>query len=243
MPPDVRRRRALGALATLPVLLGGCAGSTLLDAPGGAVLAESPSYRAGDRWTYRVDQLWRAAPDYDETVEIVAVAPDGIDVRVISRGGSIDFDRRERWIAPGLVVQGSLLDVETRRFREPLQRLRFPLAAGATWNQWVDQVNDTLQTAGPINRYVRVQGMERVSTPAGAFDAVRMTVIMRLDDETPFRYPTECSHIAWYAPQVRGFVREERRAQYREKGSGHDTFAWIPVQNEVALLTSFEPGR
>jgi hypothetical protein len=173
----------------------------------------------------------------------VAVGPDGIESRVTSRGGPIDVVRSERWTAPGVVLQGALLDVETRRFREPLLRLRFPLAEGASWNQWVDQVNDTLKTAGPINRYVRVHRVEPVRTPAGTFDAVRMTVIMRLDDETPFRYPTECSHLVWYAPQVRGVVREERRAQYREKGSGHDTFAWIPVQSDVAQLVSFEPGR
>jgi hypothetical protein len=38
-------------------------------------------------------------------------------------------------------------------------------------------------------------------------------------------------------------VREERRAEYREKGSGRDAFANIPVQNELAELVSFTPGR
>ena len=35
----------------------------------------------------------------------------------------------------------------------------------------------------------------------------------------------------------------ERRAEYREKGSGRDAFANIPVQNELAELLSFTPGR
>jgi hypothetical protein len=70
-----------------------------------------------------------------------------------------------------------------------------------------------------------------------------MTVIMRLDDETPFRYATEISNLVWYAPQVRGVVREQRRAQYREKGSGRDMFANVPVQNEIVELLAFVPGR
>ena len=42
---------------------------------------------------------------------------------------------------------------------------------------------------------------------------------------------------------VRATVREERRAEYREKGSGFDAQATIPVQNERAELVSFTPGR
>jgi hypothetical protein len=237
------RRACLRVVAALPFALAGCAPTGLMTGAGGRVLAEAPTYRVGDRWTYHVDQLWRASPDYDETVQVVGSGADGVEARVTSRGGPIDVTRTERWSGAGLVMQGALMDIETRRFREPLQRLRFPLAEGAAWNQWVDQENETLRTAGPINRYVRVHGIEQVTTPAGTFDAVRMTVIMRLDDETPFRHATECSYIAWYAPQVRNLVREERRARYLEKGSGHDAAAWIPTQNEIAVLTSFTPGR
>jgi len=164
-------------------------------------------------------------------------------VRVTAQIGSIAVDRIERWPAPGLVAQGTLLDIETRSFAEPLARWRFPLAGGASWNQWVDQVNETGGTRGRINRYVRVAGSDSVVTPAGTFDALRMFVIMRLDDEDAFRHATEVRHIVWYAPAVRATVREERRAEYREKGSGRDAFANIPVQNELAELVSFTPGR
>jgi hypothetical protein len=241
----LRRRFLLGSIA-LPAALAGCASAT----GGGAVsraptdvAAPAPDYRVGDRWVYQVDQAFRNAPDYTETHEVTTIGADGIAVRVTAKIGSLDVDRMEKWPAPGLVAQGALLDIETRRFATPLERWRFPLQARESWNQWVDQVNLTGGTRGMINRYVRVAGSDRVATPAGTFDAVRMIVIMRLDDEDPFRHATQCNHIVWYAPAVRGTVREERRAEYREKGSGRDAFANIPVQNEVAVLVSFTPGR
>jgi hypothetical protein len=238
------RRRWLTAVTGFPLVLAGCGtGSGPLSSEGSAVLADAPAYRVGDRWTYRIDQQFRAYPDSEETWEVTATGPDGLTVRVATRGNPVDVVRTERWPAPGLVAQGALLDVETRRFAQPLERFRFPLRAGERWNQWVDQTNDTQKTSGPINRFVSVLRTEPVTVPAGTFEAVRMTVIMRLDDETPFRYATEISNIVWYAPQVRGVVREQRRAQYREKGSGRDMFSNVPVQNEIVELLAFVPGR
>ena len=240
-----RRTFVLGALA-LPASLAGCAatgGGGNVTRTESAVVAPVPEYRVGDRWVYHVDQAFRNAPDYDETHEVTGIGADGITVRVTAQIGNLAVDRVEKWPAPGLVAQGALLDIETRRFATPLERWRFPLAPGTSWNQWVDQVNDTGGTRGMINHYVRVTGANRVVARAGTFDALRMSVIMRLDDEDAFRFATQVSNIVWYAPAVRATVREERRAEYREKGSGRDALANIPVQNEVAELVSFTPGR
>lgn len=238
-----RRRLVVGSVLLLPLAGYGCATAGTSASAGGPVLASAPTYRVGDRWSYRIDQQFRASPDYDETVEVTAIGADGITASVVAKGGPIDVTRTERWTAPGLVAEGALMDVETRRFAEPMQRFRFPLASGERWNQWVEQVNLTQGTSGKINRYVSVGGVERVTTPAGAFDAVRMTVIMRLDDETPFRYATDASHIVWWAAAVRGVVREQRRAQYREKGSGRDASPYILSQNDIVELVAFTAGR
>jgi hypothetical protein len=230
----------VAAAAAALLFVAGCA--ALPSSTSTPVVAAAPDYRTGDRWVYHVDQKFYAAPDYDETHEVIAVDADGVRVRVSAKGGPIDVERVEQWRAPGLVTQGTMMDVETRRFNEPLERFRFPLVPGTHWSQRVAQVNDTLGTAGIVSRYVQVNGTERVTTPAGTFDAVRMTVFMRLDDETPFRQATECTHIVWYAPAVRGVVRESRRATWREKGSALDQME-VLSQNEVAELVAFTPGR
>jgi hypothetical protein len=139
-------------------------------------------------------------------------------------------------------MQGALFDVETRRFREPLQRYRFPLQPRATWNQFVTNFNEQTNREGVINHYVRVRGFDRVTTPAGTFDAIRMDVIMRLDDEEFWRWPTDCTYTVWYASAVKASVREVRRCDYMEKGGGAEVMR-LPTQNSAIELVSFTPGR
>jgi hypothetical protein len=124
-------------------------------------------------------------------------------VRVTQSGDRVDNVRTELWAAPGLVAVGALYDHETRRFATPLQRYNFPLKPGESWNQWVDNVNESAQSQGAINRYVVVDGWERVATPAGSFNAIRLRVLMRLDDGEFWRGPTTCSDVVWYAPEAR----------------------------------------
>lgn len=223
------------------VLLAGCAG---VEAPGSGPAAEAPAYRVGDRWVYRAADGFRSKTPWEETHEVVTVGADGVTVRVTQKGPSIDVVRTEQWPAPGLVRVGAAFVSETRRFATPLIRFQFPLAEGKVWNQWVDNYNEATKATGSINHYVRVSGWEKVTTPAGTFDAIAMHVLMRLDDEEFWREPTQCSYVVWYAPAVRGTVREVRDAQYLEKGGG-DMDGRVPVRtlHAVLELVSFTPGR
>lgn len=233
--------RPLHVLLTAAALamLAGCAG---LDSPGEGPAAAAPSYSTGDRWTYRAQDGFRTPVRWEETHEITAIGATGITVRITQKGPSVDTARTEEWAAPGLVRVGALFDHETRRFSEPLKRYDFPLASGKTWNQWVDNFDEATRRSGQINRYVRVHGWEKVTLPAGTFDAIRLTVIMRLDDEQFDRFGTECNYVVWYAPAVRGIVREEKDAQYREKGDPMG-IGVVRTQHAALELISFTPGK
>ena len=229
------------AVLMLAALVGGCAG---LDQQGDLTgrVAAAPSPAVGQSWTYRGREGFRAPLVWEETHEVTAVRTDGITVRVTASGG-VSGERTELLASPGIMRVGALMDIETRRFLTPLDRFRFPLASGETWNQWVDNVNETTKKAGQINRYVRVGGWEKVSTPAGVFDAIRMRVMMRLDDEEFWRYPTTCNYLIWYAPAVGAPVREEKEAQYYEKGEEFDGLGAIRSQHTLIELVSYTSGR
>jgi hypothetical protein len=219
----------------------GCVG---VIAPGSGPAAATPEYRVGDRWVYRADDGFRTKTAWDETHEVMAIGADGITVRITQKGPSTDVTRIELWSSPGQVKVGAVYDNETRRFANPLQRYDFPLADGRVWNQRVDNYNEATKASGNINRYVRVRGWEKVTTPAGTFDALSMQVIMRLDDDEFWRFATDCKYAVWYAPAVRGAVREEKDAQYIEKG-GDAAFGAgvIRTQHAVLELISFTPGK
>ena len=172
-------------------------------------------------------------------------APDGITARITAKGSTPNVARTELWSAPGLVKVGAICgDNQTRRFAVPLQRYDFPLAAGKTWSQFVDNYNEATKESGQINHWVRVNGWEKVATPAGTFDAISMQVLMRLDDETFWRFATTCNYAVWYAPAVRAASSaRSRRAQYVEKsGDNAGGAGTIRTQYGLLELVSFTPG-
>jgi len=211
---------------------------------GGAVgpPAPAPDYRVGDRWVYHVVDGYRAKIVWDETHEITAVAPDGITVKVAARGSTFNVDRVEKWPAPGVVLQGSVYEDETNRFDPALVRYKFPLVTGERWDQRLIDLDKPPAPYGGITRHVAVGGYERITTPAGTFDAIGLRVIMQMDDETFWRYPTECNYLVWYAPAVGGPVREDKRSQWRDKG-GQDASGYHPGQYATVELVSFTRGR
>ena len=222
-------------------LLGGCAG---FDVTGSGPAAQAPTYRVGDRWVYHLEDGFRVKTVWDETHEITAIGAQGISVRITQTGPSINTVRTEQWSAPGQVTVGAIYENETRRFATPLNRYEFPLAAGKSWTQWIGNYNEATQSSGPINHFVRVRGWDRITTSAGTFDAIALQVLARLDDEEFWRQPTECNYQIWYAPAVRGIVKERKDGHYREKGSAmNGGAAVIRTQSTAVELISFTPGQ
>ncbi len=237
MPIQRRCFHATFAAVALAALAG-CAGPG--STAGGAV-ADAPALRPGDRWVYHAKDGFRVLTEWDETREITAVGPDGITVRITQKGADVDSTRVEAWATPGIVRTGALYNDETRRFATPLLRYDFPMAPGKSWNQFIDNFNQATKKEGQINRYVRVGGWEAIVTPAGSFDAIRLEILTRLDDDEFWRYATECNYVLWYAPAARAMVRETKQAQYREKGDWDGGIA-IRTQYSVLELISFTPG-
>jgi len=234
---DSRQLRLMVATACL-LLITGCA--TTSGTPGPS--AAAPDYRVGDRWVYRVQDGFRNRVTWEETHRVSAVSPQSITMSVVAKGPTIDDQRTETWSAPGVVTVGAVFDNETRRFEPALERFRFPLAGGGSWNQHMRDLNYDSRPYAGIQRTVNVGGYERVTTPAGTFDAIRLQVFMRLDDETFWRWPTECTYVLWYAPAVGMTVREEKYAYYSEKG-GLNGGGRLETQRATVELVSFARER
>jgi hypothetical protein len=203
--------------------------------------APAPVYRVGDRWVYSARDGFRAPVTWDETHEITSIDAQGITVRITQQGPTVDNVRTEHWLAPGIVSVGALFDNETRRFMTPLIRYQFPLTVGDRWNQRIDNFNETTQQAGQITRFVQVTGWSKVQVPAWEFDAVRLRVIMRLDDETFWRFATECDYEIWWSPAAGASVRESKIATYLERGGSFNAVQHRS-QNALLELASFRHG-
>jgi hypothetical protein len=201
---------------------------------------QAPLLKVGDRWVYNAKDGYRTPTVWVETHEVTSIGSDGITVRVTLKGPTIDIQRSEAWSAPGVVRTGAVYEAETDRFDPPLLRYKYPLTVGETWSQSVHDLNQAAGPYGPIQQRVEVGGFESVSTPAGPFNALRMRIFMQLDDETFWRYATQCDYVVWYAPAVGAMVRTEKRSNYRNKeGVSSGT---VPGQYATLELASYTRG-
>jgi hypothetical protein len=204
--------------------------------------APAPAMKVGDRWVYNVKSgIGLQTITYQEAREVIAVNGGAFKVKVTGKtADGTDFSRVEDFSGPGTLRSGTLCLTEVRRYPTPLQRVTFPIAPGQRSSKWVDVVSDPGGTKGQINYSVRTRSWEKLTVPAGAFDAIRIDTLMILDDATPFRNATNCNFTYWYSPMVRGTVRERRSAQYMEVGDLH---VMTPVLQASYELASFTPGK
>jgi hypothetical protein len=226
-------------LATPAVLAGGCV------SVGGAAgpPAPAPTVRVGDRWVYNCSDGYRVPVTWVETHEVIIIDATGIAVRVTLVGPTMNYNRVELWTAPGVVSIGSVYDdAENRQFKVPMVRYQFPLTPGADWRQNLQNLNPENQLVSNISRYVKVGGYQPVTTPAGTFNAISMRTLMSVDDNNPFRFPTECNYETWWAESVGNKVRETKYATYLERGDSMSAFA-IRAQNTVIELASYSRAR
>jgi len=230
-------RRAF-MLAAPAIVVGGCVSVGGTAGPP----APAPVFRVGDRWVYNCTDGFRVPVTWVETHEVVAIDAQGISVRVTLRGETMNYTRTERLTSPGVLLVGEVYDnAETRQFKTPLIRYQFPLTPGTTWNQYVANYNELTQQEDVVNRFVKVGGYEQVTTPAGTFDAIVMRILMSCNVNNPFRFPTQCNYVVWWAEKAGAMVRETKYAEYRERGDGMDA-ATIRAQNTVIELASYTRG-
>jgi hypothetical protein len=207
--------------------------------------APAPTVRVGDRWVYNCADGFRVPVTWVETHEVVKIDSTGIAVRVTLVGETMNYNRVELWTAPGVVAIGSAYDdAENRTFSAPMIRYQFPLTPGASWRQSLQSPNTENGLTNNIQRYVQVGGYSTVTTAAGTFNAILMRTLMQVDDNNPFRFPTECNYETWWAPEAGAKVRETKYATYRERGDSMDGAVQIRAQNTLIELASYSrvPG-
>ena len=124
----------------------------------------------------------------------------------------IDPYRRE---IVGTLAEPVTGGAQRQQFGAPYTKLPFPLVPGMHWNEKVDAV-DAHGWTYPWRISGRANGWERVRTPAGEFDALKITRSMSLGDGDGNWRETTRMETLWYAPAVNGWVRLERRDSQRE---------------------------
>lgn len=200
----------------------------------------APQLAVGDHWQYKVTDNLRRGLVSQLDAEVVALS--GRVARI--RFDHVDADGRREWFdeydGEGGLRTGSLYREPPRSFNPPAQLLAFPLDQGKTWRQTIDTLRTDTELNDQIIIYGRVDTPGMTIVPAGSFSAVYVYRIVQLDDEEFWRTRTLLRAAIWYAPEVKGAVRESRDAQYTEKDSSDP--ATIRTEAITLELQSFRPG-
>jgi hypothetical protein len=226
--------RVLLLIAPL-ALLAACA-----TAPVGPPVA-SPRFAVGDHWQYRVIDNMRRGAISQIDAEVIALAGDIATLHVVKLDGGTRSEWTDEIEGGGRLRAGMLDDSAPRRFTPAAALLAFPLEQGKILRQVVPTFRRDIQLPDQILIYGDVQGRAPVTAPAGSFDAIQIYRVVQLDDASFWRTRTIRRDRVWYAPEVKGPVREMREAQYFEHGDIDATAVY--TERTITELVSFRPGR
>lgn len=208
----MQRRRLIGALGAgaLGALLGGCAAPPPPPPLRSIDAAKTP--RVGDLWRYEFRSVFRVPTARLLEVRVLEVGSDNLRDRVATvnepEADEHAFDSSLQMVERPLAVDRS----PVQRFLRRLTVFEFSpyLQAFGPLPDEGSVAAPTPAFGGPFTGRARLRGAERVSVPAGSFDAVRMdyelsrptTVTMRPEFDPAFILAT-----VWYVAAVKRPVR------------------------------------
>jgi hypothetical protein len=187
-------------------LCGVVAAGVLLAAHAGAAEPiPAPTPAVGDSWTYQYTDVWKHLPGNLNRTEVTAVDANGVQVAVKRAGTGALLSRSRFTPEMNPVERGKT------HFAPYYARFAFPLEPGKEWK--VDSTADN-PDAGKHWRYQvkgRAIGWEKITVPAGEFDAMRVEVISNYQgEEVGSRGGSgQSRETAWYAPSINNFVKLE----------------------------------
>lgn len=213
------------ACMSMAALLAACAtpAGTPLDAAAASLLISSPPLPPvpGDTAVYRVINAYSG-----ETQGEIRYRVDRVDARRVvvevnttsayaGPSHTAVYTAEGNWLRHPVVNHDQPTEYE---FAPPFPAYPFPLDFGKSWSISVRATNPA---NGRVNR-VRVDGHvaggERVTTPGGTFDTLKIVRTIYAGDDDVFRKETVITEIDWYAPVLGRAVRSERKSGWFDAG-------------------------
>jgi hypothetical protein len=195
-----KQRAALWAHVSIDVVVL-VAGLVLFANSAIAQTADRPEVTVGDEWKFAVYYTVPSTTP-NRTWLITSVTEGGIDGT--ENGEPLRLTRE-------------LNVVESPRDRSSnFKLLAFPLQVGKRWhyvNDWVFKMNASV---GRSTVDVEIVGYEKVTVPAGEFDAFKLTSREGLSGTSPAgsQYAGEITRTYWYAPRARTIVKSVTHDPY-----------------------------
>jgi hypothetical protein len=163
--------------------------------------AERPAIRVGDRW------------EFVEYYEVASTKPNR--AWVITSVTPARIEGTENGEPLQLTPEMTVLDSPTRTESNP-RALQFPLDVGKQWRYASDWLFKPKGSRGSVKVEVSVVGHEKVTVPAGSFDAFKLVSKAQVGGTSPInsQYDAVITTTYWYAPAARVIVKSMTHNPY-----------------------------
>ena len=173
------------------------------------VLVETATAQSADRPDVKVGDLWRFAAYFS----VPSATPNRVwRITAVTAAG---IEGTEDELPLRLTHDLNVLESPRVRESNP-QLLRFPLVVGKRWRFESDWEFKPKGSNGKYLVQVSVVSHEKVSVPAGTFEAFKLSAREALSGTSPIgtAYSGEATRTYWYAPAARAVVKSVSHNPY-----------------------------
>jgi len=188
--------------------------------PAFAQSAERPEAHIGDRWAWQHTNGLAKEKDTTKIEDVIEVTDTEIRTRLRTKG-------QPNSAVAAYTRDWNQIDMVTAQYDPYLKRFEFPCQVGKTWQSTADKM---LFANGKHGKFVvkgEVATFEKVSVPAGTFDAYKIVLTMDAVSTDEDVRVGQTKEIHWYAPVVKNDVKLENTFSRDGRVRSQDIFELI----------------
>lgn len=223
----------------LLLLLAGCATSGFPPASNPPPRADAPQIHVGDTWVYRATDAYTGLDRGGYQHTVVAIDHNTATVRVARLDRSAEVE--QRYTLDWNWHLREMTNLQPFRFDPPYPAFQFPLQPGKSWQASVAATDPVTGRTNRVRVDADVIGWERVTVPAGAFDAIHVRRLVYAGNYEYFRGQEQIAEHDWYVPALNGVVRRETNSGYCDLTQVR--MCWRRNDWTVAELVEYRPAR
>ena len=174
---------------------------------------------AGDTYVYRVINGYNNEVVGQVSQRVDKVEGGQIFISVSPDRPSLGLPRTDIVAADGNWLRHPLInhDVPVEYTFSPPYPAVLSSSSGNSWSTRVNATNPATGRHTSVRVDGDVVGNERITTPAGSFDTVRVKRRSYAGDWEPFKNETNIDEVEWFAPALGRPVKTERKSGYYDQ--------------------------
>ena len=183
------------------------------------VLAVAATPAAGDTYVYRVTNVYNGEAVGQVTYRVEKVDAGQVTVSVTPDRPALGLPHTDILAGDGNWLRHPLINHDKPveyTFSPAFPAYVAPLDAGKSWSTRVSATSPATGRRTSVRVDGDIVGSERVTTPAGAFDTIKVKRTVYAGDWEAFSMETNIVETDWYAPALGRPVRTDRNSGYMD---------------------------